>query len=68
METCGRIHESVSCRIKIRGLNMGNKAKYKPPDLTVVLSVVDCLTSSVGWYDNDVTDVDWDIIDSEKTM
>lgn len=45
---------------------MGNKAKYKTPDLTVVLSVVDCLTSSVGWYDNDVTDVDWDIIDSEK--
>lgn len=39
---------------------MGNKAKYKTPDLTVVLSVVDCLTSSVGWYDNDVTDIDWD--------
>lgn len=47
---------------------MGNKAKYKTPDLTVVLSVVDCLTSSVRWYDNDVTDVDWDTIDSEKTM
>lgn len=47
---------------------MGNKAKYKTPDLTVVLSVVDCLTSSVGWYDNDVTDFDWDTVDSEKTM
>lgn len=48
---------------------MGNKAKYKTPDLIVVLSVVDCLTSSGGgWYDNDVTDVDWDAIDSEKTM
>ena len=44
------------------------KENYKTPDLVVVLSVVDCLTSSGGWYDNDVTDVDWDAIDSEKTM
>lgn len=43
------------------------KENYKTPDLVVVLSVVDCLTSS-GGYDNDVTDVDWDAIDSEKTM
>lgn len=44
------------------------KENYKTPDLVVVLSVVDCLKSSGEGYDNDVTDVDWDAIDSEKTM
>lgn len=43
---------------------MNFKKCYKTPKLTIVLSSVDCLSTSA--YDNDIPDPDWDSVATKE--